>query len=280
MRAKGSKKTETKATKKDNVFTRPEMASEYMDRIVKRFPEFIVPSMHAIEPSAGSGAFLNALTSYFSSVDAFDIEPKHTSVIKQDFLTWEMAVARDRSSVICCGNPPFSITKKFLQKCATISDHIVMILPQRYYQNIPINTLDKQWKVEYAELLPVKGDGAPFEGKEGVAAALMYLRRVIDYVRPVRKKAKSEGFVIKTYHGTESIEKSVDKPDLVFWQAGPKAGKRARVDEIGNGMTYGLHFVDKAKLAKLEDMEVETIMGTNGFRYINMEQICKTFNKI
>ena len=260
------------------MFTRPEKAYEYVERIINTFPEYIQQTMHAIEPSAGSGAFLQVLKKHFSTVDALDIEPNNSEVIKQDFLTWEMTSFRNKSDVICCGNPPFSIAKKFLQKCASISDHIMMILPQRYYQNIPINTLDKCWKVEYAELLPVKGDGAPFEGKEGVASALMYLRRVVNYTRPVRKKSKPHGFVIKTYHGTKSIEKSEDKPDLVFWQAGPKAGKRARVEEIGNGMTYGLHFDDKSKLAKLEDMEVETIMGTNGFRYINMEQICKTFN--
>lgn len=278
MRAKGSRKNETKATEKDVVFTRPTIAKQYVEQMCKLFPQFIFPHMHAIEPSAGGGAFLAPLKQYFASVDAFDIDPKHGDVVKQDFLDWQMPVERSKSDVICWGNPPFSIAKKFIQKCASISDHIVMILPQRYFQNIPRNTLSLEWKVEYARLLPMEGEDAPFEGKSGVTSALMYLHRVDGFERPMRVKTKPNGFTIRTYHGADSLQKATEKPDVLFWQAGPKAGKRVRIDEIGNGMAYGLHFHDKVKLAKIqeENLEIETIRGTNGFSYISMEKICKT----
>lgn len=128
--------------------------------------------------------------------------------------------------------------------------------------------------MEHAELLPLSG---VFEGKSGIAAAFMYLRRVNGYVRPKRTKSVPVGFSIETYHGTEQANKS--NPDVIFWQAGPKAGKRARPEELGSGMAYGVIFQDKDKLARISE-DISPIIGTNGMPYINSGLIINQLNPL
>lgn len=267
MRKKGSKKSEKgKAIAKDTVFTRREVAAEIVSKF--NFPK----TWCVLEPSAGSGTFVDALKSHFERVIAIDIAPARFDIEKKDFFEFNEEVD------LICGNPPFSIAKQFLQKAATLCRHIVMILPQRYYQNIPANTLSQDWKVEHAELL---SPNETFEGKTNINSCLLYLKRVDNYVRPKRERVAPEGFSIVTYHGTDDALKENPQADLIFWQAGPKAGKRARPEELGSGMAYGCIFQDREKLARIEQtLQIEVVAGTNGFPYITSTQIAKTLNKI
>lgn len=82
-----------------------------------------------IEPSAGDGRFLSVLPS--SQTIALDIEPKHSSVVRQDFLSW--TPPDDTRKIIVIGNPPFGLrghlALKFLNHSATFARHVAFILP-------------------------------------------------------------------------------------------------------------------------------------------------------
>lgn len=135
MRSKGSKKQgHGKAIDKDTVFTMEKVATELVDKLVAAFPEHLHKTLVAIEPSAGGGAFLPALRKHFDHVEAMDIAPRHELVRQQDFFTFS---PNGVGECICWGNPPFSIAKQFLMHAATFCQHIAMILPQRYFQNVP-----------------------------------------------------------------------------------------------------------------------------------------------
>ena len=84
--------------------------------------ETLLNKCKVIEPSAGSGAFLDKLSNF--DFDAFDIEPaesKHT-ILKQDFLQLDLNTYS--KSLAFIGNPPFgrqsSIAKKFIKKYQTV----------------------------------------------------------------------------------------------------------------------------------------------------------------
>jgi len=83
-----------------------------------------------IEPSAGDGSFLCVLPPHRL---AFDIEPRHPEVVKQDYLLWR---ATPSCKYIVFGNPPFGLrghlALKFLNHSATFADYVCFILPQLF----------------------------------------------------------------------------------------------------------------------------------------------------
>ena len=78
-----------------------------------------------IEPSAGNGSFSNQLECV-----AYDIEPEHKSIIKQDYLKLELEYKKGR---LIIGNPPYgrcmNLAQKFYKKSIQIGDYIAFILP-------------------------------------------------------------------------------------------------------------------------------------------------------
>lgn len=78
-----------------------------------------------IEPSAGDGSFSNQLNCI-----AYDIEPEHENIIKQDYLTLELTYKKGR---LIIGNPPYgsrnTLSVKFFKKSVKLGDYIAFILP-------------------------------------------------------------------------------------------------------------------------------------------------------
>ena len=80
-----------------------------------------------IEPSAGSGVFLNYLDKPYL---AYDIEPENNKVKKQDWLSLELDYKQGRCII---GNPPYgrsnNLSVQFYKKSIKIGDYISFILP-------------------------------------------------------------------------------------------------------------------------------------------------------
>ena len=109
----------------DKYYTSPELA-EYC---VKKTKEIIGEEniTEYIEPSAGSGVFLDYLDKpYF----AYDIEPEDDRVVKQDYLTLDLEYKQGRCII---GNPPFGekniLSMKFFKHSLKFADYIAFILP-------------------------------------------------------------------------------------------------------------------------------------------------------
>lgn len=79
-----------------------------------------------LEPSAGNGSFSLQLPNCV----AYDIEPEHKSIIKQDFLILNIEYLKGR---LIIGNPPYgtrnTLSVKFFKKSIEIADYIAFILP-------------------------------------------------------------------------------------------------------------------------------------------------------
>ena len=86
-----------------------------------------------IEPSAGDGSFLKALP---KNSLAFDVEPRHPSVKKQDYLTWLPPKKTIDQKYIVFGNPPFGlrghVALHFINHSAQFADYVCFILPQLF----------------------------------------------------------------------------------------------------------------------------------------------------
>ena len=101
-----------------------------------------------IEPSAGNGSFSLQIPDCI----AYDLEPEHESIIKQDFLKLEISYKKGRLFI---GNPPFgrgnSLSMAFYKKCVKVGDYIAFILPiSQYNNNIQLFDFD----LIHSEILP------------------------------------------------------------------------------------------------------------------------------
>ena len=85
-----------------------------------------------IEPSAGSGRFLNILPK--NRRIGIDIEPRHEEIICDDYLTWYPSDVEKKYIVI--GNPPFGLrgqmALKFINHSYKFADYVCFILPQLF----------------------------------------------------------------------------------------------------------------------------------------------------
>ncbi len=102
-----------------------------------------------IEPSAGNGVFSQRI----ERCVAYDIEPEHESIIKQDFLKIDLPYKKGRLFI---GNPPFgtrnTLSVKFYKKAITMGDYIAFILPISQYNN---NQQMYEFDLIHSEVLPI-----------------------------------------------------------------------------------------------------------------------------
>jgi hypothetical protein len=112
---------------KDQFFT-PTVLAEYCWKV---FNDKIDSDGYTfIEPSAGDGSFLKLLPA--GSI-GLDIEPRISTAIKQDYLSWLPALNK---KYIVFGNPPFGLrghlALKFINHSAQFADYVCFILPQLF----------------------------------------------------------------------------------------------------------------------------------------------------
>lgn len=117
---------------KDQFFTPVETAKtcfELFCSIIKKYGDDSTQYTY-IEPSAGDGSFLHVLP---SSTIAMDIEPRHPSIIEQDYLDWK-PISQGKYAVF--GNPPFGLrghmALKFINHSYSFADYVAFILPQLF----------------------------------------------------------------------------------------------------------------------------------------------------
>lgn len=121
---KRDEKQNSKKLHLDKYYTTMELAKYCIDKTKEIIGEENITEY--IEPSAGNGSFSKQIHNCI----AYDIEPEHDSIIKQDFLTLELEYKKGRCII---GNPPFgrgnSLSMSFYKKSVKICDYIAFILP-------------------------------------------------------------------------------------------------------------------------------------------------------
>lgn len=109
----------------DKYYTPLDKAKYCIDKVYEIIGENNISEV--IEPSAGNGSFSLQVP---TTCRAYDIEPEHESIIKQDFLTLNVEYLCDR---LIIGNPPFgsrmNLAQKFFKKSIELGDYVAFILP-------------------------------------------------------------------------------------------------------------------------------------------------------
>ncbi len=141
----------------DQFYTNPRTSDYIVNKISKM--NLINKYSHFLEPSAGSGNFIDSLNNILNKkykILAYDIDPKGDADIKKlDYLKTNVKFCNDR---IVIGNPPFGhrgkLALKFLNKSLTESNIVIMILPKTFNRYSIQKHIDKDAKLIHSEELP------------------------------------------------------------------------------------------------------------------------------
>ena len=162
---------------KDAYFTKPEI----VDLCLSALLPFQQENSTLIEPSAGDGAFSNKIKCL-----AFDLEPKHSSIQKQDFLEFTYAPT---GHTIVFGNPPFgfqaALATKFINKAAEFADVIAFILPASFKKQTMKNKVNRHFHLKKQVNLPK--DAFTVDGDSYHVPAVFQVWQRSDKLRKIRK---------------------------------------------------------------------------------------------
>lgn len=154
MDASKQKPGNTRVTGKEQFYTPPNIAGQVVDKVL----QFVTDPQERfwLEPSAGTGAFIEALSSRgFENVMATDIEPHHQKIKQIDFLEWQP----NRSDFITVGNPPFgrnnALSVPFFNHSANCSELIAFIVPRSWRKWTVTNRLDLRFHKIHDEDLDI-----------------------------------------------------------------------------------------------------------------------------
>lgn len=117
--------------KLDKYYTPVEISKYCIDKTFEILAGFQISEI--LEPSAGNGSFSLQIPNCI----AIDIEPEHETVLKQDFLNFEISYKKGR---LVIGNPPFgernNLSRAFYKKSVKIADYIAFIQPISQLNNV------------------------------------------------------------------------------------------------------------------------------------------------
>ena len=141
----------TEAEALDQYFTKPLIARQCVDVLgdLSRYD-------CVIEPSAGSGVFLDAIDHPFKI--GLDIAPQHAEVLRQDWLKYE--ICPSYASVLVVGNPPYGqyhrLSTAFLKYAFTFMNvrTIAFILPNVYRKHTRQRIIPPEWRIVSQMELP------------------------------------------------------------------------------------------------------------------------------
>ena len=147
----------------DQWYTKPRVAVSLTERLLGVLP---VWDRTFIEPSAGTGVFVEALESMgVFNIKAFDIDPQMVGIDQQDFLKVDF----QGENLVAFGNPPFGKRSRtavqFFNHCAKIGCEVIAFIVPVVWERYEIHKkLNENFQLVWSEVLPK--NSFIFEGKD------------------------------------------------------------------------------------------------------------------
>jgi len=189
-----------------------------------------------IEPSAGNGAFSLQIPNCI----AYDLEPEHESIIRQDFLKVDLPYKYGR---LIIGNPPFgdrnNLARSFYKKATELCDAIAFILPISQLNNS--DSLYEFDLIKSVDLGVLEYSGMKIHCCFNI------------YTRPkngLNSKPNLKIDWIKVYRDDQDGYENINA-DLCIFRRGASAGKEKFTDT--HIQTYKIVVDDKSKVEYVKD---------------------------
>jgi predicted RNA methylase len=195
----------TRESSLEQFYTHPDIAKSCV-ALIPKSADYVW-----IEPSAGTGSF----SSVVENCIAMDIDPKHETIIKQDFLEW---IPTPGTKYVVFGNPPFgkqsSLAKKFIKHACSFADVIAFILPRSFVKpSMNCVFYSKFHCILSVDIQPYAFivNSEPYD-----VPSVFQIWKRHDTDRPIADKVKEVGF---------SYVKKDEEYDFVVRRVGVNAGK-------------------------------------------------------
>lgn len=253
----------------DKYYTNPKVVKECISFLPNDFFELSV-----IEPSAGSGNFINELP-VDSSFLAFDLEPDHPSVEKQDFLNLDLSKDLIFNFL---GNPPFGFASnlaiKFFNKAAINARYIAFIVPKTFKKLSVQEKLNKKLHLISDNTLPK--NSFILEGKEYDVPCCFQVWEKKEYDRETpfaELLAKPEIFLF--------VSKSKSNRLVCVRRAGGKAGQLLKGWDHAETSTYWIKpLIDKKLFIEiLKSLNLDLTGNTAGVKSISKKELTILINE-
>jgi hypothetical protein len=259
----------------DKFYTKKEIAQYIIDL----FKQHIAPNNDdlIIEPSAGNGAFIDAIKSLTCNYEFYDLEPEHEEIIKQDYLLYNANNSNNTQKIHILGNPPFgrqsSLAIKFIKKSCQFCYSISFILPKSFKKDSLKKTFPPNFHLVCEIDLPEKS--FLVNNKEHDVPCIFQIWIKKTYDREVSTKLEPHNFIF--------VEKT-DNPNISFRRIGVNAGT---IDVNSTNKSVQSHYFIKFTNANDLEKNIEllnTIVydsnNTVGPKSIGKQEVIKEFNKV
>lgn len=229
-----------------------------------------------IEPSAGNGAWIDPIKTYFKNYKFFDLEPAqdHPEILKQDYLDFNLGL-NDYKKLHIVGNPPFgrqsSMAIKFIKKSAKFCDSISFILPKSFKKD----SLKKHFPLKFHLVCEYDLPDNSFlvNGEEYNVPCVFQIWIKKEENREIPKKLEPKNY---------KFVKKTDDPDISFRRVGVYAGKIDRNTEDKSTQShYFIKFdgeLTNRLFDKLSNINYKNKNNTVGARSISKQELIKEFN--
>lgn len=223
-----------------------------------------------IEPSAGTGVFLEFLPNKTLSYDIF---PKHDKIIKGNYL--EHFFDKDKK-ILVVGNPPFGrqscLAKKFIKHSCGFASTIAFILPKSFKKISMYNCFDyffhKDFEIELSK------NSFIFNKHFYDVPCIFQIWIKKDFKRDIISKILPN----KNY----AFVKNLSEANLAFRRVGGNAGKFYEKDI--NHLSIQSHYFIKTNVPyvidDLNQIEFSMASDTVGQKSISKQDLIESLNKI
>jgi len=261
----------------DKFYTKKEIAQYIIDL----FKQHIAPNNDdlIIEPSAGNGAFIDAIKSLTCNYEFYDLEPEHEEIIKQDYLLYNTNNTNNTNTqkIHILGNPPFgrqsSLAIKFIKKSCQFCSSISFILPKSFKKDSLKKTFPLNFHLLFEMDLPEKS--FLVNNKEHDVPCIFQIWIKKTYDREITEKLEPHNFI---------FVKKTDNPSISFRRVGVNAGTiDVNSSNKSSQSHYFIRFTNTNNLAKNLDLLKSIVYDFNntvGPKSIGKQELIKEFNKV
>lgn len=240
----------SKKNKLDQYYTKASVAElcwNLIDEVIGRKPKYV-------EPSAGLGVWLSG----DRNIKAYDLEPKHNSIEKQDWLEF----TGDLRGHTVVGNPPFgfssSLAIKFINRSFELgADYVCFILPKTFMKKLFVDkNLTRKSELIFESELPKYSfilDGEPYD---------------VPCVFQIYKCGHREPIVYTNF----LTKGSYDDYDFIMRRVGGRAGRELTLEEYTPSSSL-LVKGDVRYLTTLKGEIVKVSSMTAGVKSITLAEI-------
>ena len=244
----------------DQFFTPPELVSKCVQELEQLVD--LNSFDQILEPSAGSGRFLDCLPLHTVGID---IEPQDSRVSRQDFFNWSCPLS---TKLLVVGNPPFgqrgALAIRFIDHAMIFADTVAFILPRSFNKFTFQNRINQNFHLTHSSNHSGIFD---YEGEEATVAVVFQVWQKSTQKRNLSKPPEAHPhFHMKHAHlsRTDSHKRTelCNFADLALPQVGAKF---IPVDPttVTKGSYWFIKLADGAMREAFDDLDFSFLEGMN-----------------